>query len=217
MFWLGHFGYKSKQDLLDKLKAFLQGAPQGRVSHEEADRKLRLLIAMHPNAERKIGLGIDHFKIVRNVRGAGQGIHIVRTDGSEEPFSYKRCISGVVQSAHGKVCEALRFTVQPQLKQYRESITLPVTCKLSGLPVERRRDLHIDHARPFWRLLRDFCTEHGVDLSVLETTGSGESLQLVDEDVALAFERYHREHAVLQPSLKSANAAKGGRLKFSAT
>lgn len=210
MFWLGHFGYKSKQDLLDKLKAFLQGAPQGRLRHEEVDRKLRLLIAMHPNAERKIGLGIDHFEIVRNVRGAGQGIHIVRTDGSEEPFSYNRCISGVVQSAHGKVCEALRFTVQPQLKQYRESITLSVTCKLSGLPVERRRDLHIDHARPFWRLLRDFCTEHGVDLSVLETTGSGESLQLVDEDVALAFERYHREHAVLQPSLKSANSAKGG-------
>lgn len=169
------------------------------------------------NPERKIGLGIDHFKIVRNARGAGQGIHIVRTDGSGEPFSYKRCISGVVQSAHGKVCEALRFAVQPQLKQYRESITLPVECKLSGLPVERRRDLHIDHARPFWRLLKDFCTEHGVDLSTLETTGSGESLQLVDEDVALAFARYHREHAVLQPSLKSANAAKGGRLKFSAT
>lgn len=47
MFWLGHFGYKSKQDLLDKLKAFLQDASQGRVSHEGADRKLRLLIAMH--------------------------------------------------------------------------------------------------------------------------------------------------------------------------
>lgn len=102
--------------------------------------------AVHPNAERKIGLGIDHFKIVRNVRGAGQGIHIVRTDCSEEPFSYKRCISGVVQSAHGKVCEALRFAVQPQLKRYRDSITLPVECKLSGLPVERRRDLYIDRS-----------------------------------------------------------------------
>jgi hypothetical protein len=34
---------------------------------------MHLLIAMHPEASRKIGVGIDHFKIVRNALGAGRG------------------------------------------------------------------------------------------------------------------------------------------------
>jgi hypothetical protein len=214
MFWLGPYEYKSKQELLGKLKAYLQSAPAGVVRNELADRKLRLVVAMHPEASRKIGSGIDHFTVVRNARGAGQGFHIVRTDGSTESFSYKRCISGVMQSDHGKVCEALRFAVQPQLKAAREKHQLPVTCKLSGEVINDRKGLHMDHAKPFWQLLEDFSTAYGVQLDQLKTVGSGEALRLIDIEVAQAFEHYHRDHAELQPTAKTANAAKGGRLNF---
>lgn len=109
MYWLGPFEYPSKKALLDGLKSYLLRASVGVITNPHAIKKLHLLIVMHPDAERKIGVGVDHFKIKRNALGAGSGFWLVRSDGSEESFSYKRCITGVVQSPHGKVCEAVRL------------------------------------------------------------------------------------------------------------
>jgi len=211
MFWLGPFEYKSKKELLDRLKDYLQNAPIGVITSKLAVKKLHLLIAMLPEASRKIGVGIDHFKIVKNELEAGRGIRLVRTDGSEDGFSYKRCISGVIQSPHGKVCEALRFTVRSQLIAFRDALGLPVRCAASGVIITDRKDLHIDHREPFWVLLERFCHDHQVDLTTLETTGNGENLALVDQKVTSEFEEYHRLHTELQPLLKAANVAKGGR------
>jgi len=77
-----------------------------------------------------------------------------------------------------------------------------------------RRDLHIDHKVPFWKLLQSFAEAQQVDLSLLDTVGSGETLALVDQEISKAFEAFHLTHAELQPSSKTANALKGGRLSF---
>ncbi|NWB50145.1 DCL family protein [Pseudomonas gingeri] len=214
MYWLGPFEYKSKKALLDALKSYLQTAPAGVITNRYAIKKLHLLIAMHPDAERKIGVGVDHFKIKRNVLGAGNGFWLVRSDGSEDSFSYERCITGVVQSPHGKVCEALRFVVRPQMHAFRDALGLPVQCSVTGVDIVKRKDLHIDHKDPFWLLLERFCQDRQVDLSVLETRGNGETLELVDKRVASAFEAFHRLHAELRPVLKDVNVAKGGRVAF---
>lgn len=212
MYWLGPFQYSSKQELLDRLKVFVATATIGRVSHKIAIQKLHLLIALHPDAERKIGAGVDHFKVERNALGAGQGLWLVRRDGTEESFSYKRCITGVRQSSYGKVCEALRFSVRSQLIAFREKLQLPTKCAISGKDIIHRRDLHIDHKVPFWWLLQVFAEVQQVDLSQLDTVGSGETLILVDQEVTRAFEAFHLAHAELQPSCKAANGQKGGSL-----
>ncbi|WNZ81627.1 DUF3223 domain-containing protein [Pseudomonas sp. P108] len=209
MFWLGPFEYKSKKELLDRLKDYLHSAPTGVITNKLAVKKMHLLIAMHSEASRKIGVGIDHFKIVRSVLGAGRGIKLVRTDGSEEGFSYKRCITGVVQSPHGKVCEALRFVVRSQLIAFRDALGIPVMCSVKGAIITDRKNLHIDHKEPFWILLERFCHDRQVDLTTLETYANGENLALVNQKVSSEFEEYHRLHAALQPFLKAANV--GGR------
>nr|WP_249364290.1 DCL family protein [Pseudomonas aeruginosa] len=209
---MGPFQYSSKQELLNRLKAFVGTAPIGRVSHKIATQKLHLLIALHPDAERKIGSGVDHFKVERNALGAGRGLWIVRSDGTEASFSYKRCITGVRQSSYGKVCEALRFSVRSRLIEFRETLKLPARCAISGEDIVHRSNLHIDHKVPFWRLLKAFSEVHRVDLSLLDTMGSGEALVLVDQEISKAFEAFHLTHAELQPSSKTANALKGGKL-----
>ncbi|KWS24843.1 hypothetical protein AL062_00335 [Pseudomonas syringae pv. syringae] len=212
MYWLGPFEYPSKQALLDRLKYFVRTATPGRITNAEGVQKLHLLLALHPDAERKIGVGIDHFLIKRNEL-AGRGLHLVRIDGSSESFSYKKCITGVAQSHHGKVCEALRFVVRPQLDTFRAALTFPVKCAISGQDIVHPNDLNIDHNIPFWRLLKQFCVEHALDLKTLETAGNGLSLSLVNGSVSTAFEAFHREHAELQPASKQANAMKGGTFK----
>ncbi|WP_197539867.1 DCL family protein [Metapseudomonas resinovorans] len=213
LYWLGPFQYSSKQELLDRLKIFVATAPVGRVSHKVAIQKLHLLIALHPDAERKIGSGVDHFRVERNALGAGQGLWLVRSDGTEDSFSYKRCITGVRQSSYGKVCEALRFSVRSQLIEFRETLKLPARCTISGENIVHRGNLHIDHKAPFWLLLQAFSEINEVDLSLLDTVGSGEALALVDQEISKAFEAFHLTHAELQPSSKTANALKGGKLR----
>lgn len=178
MYWLGPFEYRSKQALLDGVKQYLRTAPLGRVTRPRAIQKLHLLLALHPDAERKIGPGVNYFVIAKN-QLAGRGFRVMRSDGTEETFSYTKCITGVPQSPHGKVCEALRFAVRPQLDVFRAQLTYPTRCAISGEPIVHPNDLHVDHTIPFWKLLAHFCKTHLVDLSTLQTIGSGMNLVLV--------------------------------------
>lgn len=178
MYWLGPFQYASKRELLDRLKTFVATAATGKVTHPIAVQKLHLLIAQHPDAARKIGPGVDHFVIKRNALGAGQGLWLVRCDGSETSFSYKRCITGVRQSSYGKVCEALRFEVRAQLIAFRERQTLPTRCAISGNQIMQRRDLHIiDHKVPFWRLLQRFAEAQQLEHAQLQPSCKGKRSQ----------------------------------------
>lgn len=209
MYWLGPFEYPSKQTLLNRLKHYVRTADIGRVTHPVAVQKLHLLIAQHPDADRKIGVGVDHFRLERNSL-AGRGLHLVRLDGTSDSFSYEKCITGMGQSPHGKVCEALRFAIRPQLDAFRESLVWPVRCSITGVDIIHSNNLHIDHRVPFWRLLERFSREQEINLSALAVEGNGMTLALVDREVSAAFEKFHQNYAQLQPTSKEANAAKGG-------
>ncbi|MEE4075177.1 DCL family protein [Pseudomonas viridiflava] len=210
MYWLGPFEYPSKQALLDRLKHFLRTADLGQVTQPVAVQKLHLLLELHPDAQRKIGVGVDHFRIDRNEL-AGRGLRVVRLDGSNDSFSYKRCITGVTQSHHGKVCEALRFAVRPQLDDFRARLVWPVACAITGEEIAHVNDLHIDHKVAFWRLLERFCHEERIDLPSLAVMGNGVTLALVDHAITEAFVAFHLINAQLQPASRLANVLKGGR------
>ncbi|MEE1923631.1 DCL family protein [Pseudomonas sp. 148P] len=213
MYWLGPFEYPSKQALLDRLKHFIRSADLGQINHPVAVQKLHLLLALHPEADRKIGVGVDHFRLERN-QLAGRGLRLVRFDGTSDSFSYKRCITGVTQSHHGKVCEALRFAVRPQMEAFRESLEWPVKCAIKGVEIAHPNDLHIDHKVAFWRLLEQFCSEHEIELPNLQVVGNGMTLALANRQVTEAFIEYHHHHAQLQPTCREANVWKGGRLQI---
>lgn len=211
MYWLGPFEYPSKQALMERLKHFILTADLGRITQPVAIQKLHLLLALHPDAARKIGVGVDHFRLERNAL-AGRGLHLVRLDGSTDSFSYKRCITGVAQSQHGKVCEALRFVVRPQLDAYRAGLQWPLRCAITGIEITHPNDLHIDHKWAFWRLLELFCIEQQISLASLGVIGNGMTLALVDREISSAFEAFHLNHAQLQPTSRAANVWKGGKL-----
>lgn len=210
MFHLGPYEYPSKQALKARLKAYLDSAPDGPVTNTVAIEKLQYLLLLHPRAIEKIGTGVASFVIARNERGSGKGFKLIRVDGTAERFSYKACLDGQTPTNRSRAVEALRFAVRPQLMAFRRSLTLPVACALTGEIIADHADLHVDHERPFWRLVREFCLGEGIDLSALKTVGNGEHLSLQADDVALRFQRFHQKHARLQPTRKRANLEKGG-------
>ncbi|MGW6791885.1 DCL family protein [Streptomyces chartreusis] len=58
------------------------------VTDPDDDAFLRALLALHSEAEEKIGPGVDHFQVRKHPDWDTYGFWVVRTDGTEDDFSY---------------------------------------------------------------------------------------------------------------------------------
>lgn len=215
MIRLGRSTYNSKEQLKAEVRSFLWLAPSGSISDPDMHDKVNQLLLLHPNAARKIGCGVKEIVVAKNEMGSGKGFMVVRKDGTEVRFSYKRCIDGKVATTRFNAVEAMRFLVRPQIIEFRSKIKLPVKCTITGSWIQNHQEMHIDHTHPFWMLVHDFCHTFNIDLTTIETRGSGEHLCLADSDLAISFFDYHRTFAELRPTLKVANLNKGGQLNTS--
>jgi|SRR5580704_1730903 hypothetical protein len=90
---IGLHHFSKKGDAATFLKAMLHKYDVGdKVSAGDAD-VLRAALALHPDATKKVGVGISHFS-VRSADFGSKCFWVNRTDGSSEKFSYKTCIYG---------------------------------------------------------------------------------------------------------------------------
>lgn len=212
-FYLGNYEYPTKNEFICEISSYLKTTKSHVITNQEMTEKLSLLLHMHPSAERKIGPGIKHFKVEKNSQGSGNSFVAVRIDDTEERFSYKKCVTGKIQTKRSEVLEALRFTVRDQLFIYRKKLTLPTICALSGNEIEKNEDLHIDHKTPFSELVREFLEIENTTLEKLNICGNGEYLELDDKALESKFRKFHEDNAVLQPSLMKENIRKGNKIE----
>jgi len=86
-----HFSRKgdAEQYLMDMLHRYDLG---DKVGAEDSDI-LKAALALHPNAEAKIGCGMSHFS-VRSADFGTKCFWLNRTDGTTERFSFRSCIYG---------------------------------------------------------------------------------------------------------------------------
>lgn len=88
---LGEMRFEKKGDALIEVRRTLQRYSLGQRVLSEDEDLLRALLARHPNAAGKIGVGVDHF-MVRSADYGTRCFWVVRTDGTTERFSYKECL-----------------------------------------------------------------------------------------------------------------------------
>lgn len=89
----GSLHFTRKSDAEDYLGAMLHRYNVGdKVSADDAV-VLRTALALHPDAEAKIGSGILHFS-VRSADFGTKCFWLSRTDGTTEKFSFRSCIYG---------------------------------------------------------------------------------------------------------------------------
>ncbi|HZQ42353.1 MAG TPA: DCL family protein [Acidobacteriaceae bacterium] len=90
---IGPLHFAKRGDATAFLKAMLNRYDIGdRVSPADED-VLRAALALHPNADEKIGCGVTHFS-VRSADFGSKCFWINRADGTTEKFSYAKCIRG---------------------------------------------------------------------------------------------------------------------------
>lgn len=77
-----------------KFKDILHSYKEGDVVGIDDSKFIEGVLLLHPEADKKIGCGIDRFEIVEDFFGNYNRIEIVRIDGSRQDFSYKKCFNG---------------------------------------------------------------------------------------------------------------------------
>jgi hypothetical protein len=187
----------------------------GKITPED-DAFLRELIKRHPDAPAKIGVGIDHFEIRENAFYKQNVFWLIRTDGSETDFSYRRCVSGAEVSHRAQVLATMRTAISDQIIDYkRHALTPDARCSLTGAPLDEAT-VHIDHDPPFIEIARAFLDDVGgveaIELTPSEDGSIGRSF--LNPLMAQRWSDFHRTRATLFLTTAEANMGRGAKKTF---
>ena len=136
----------------------------------------------HPRREEKIGAGIKHIVVTRwmNTKKS-RHLKIVRVDGSEEYFSYARCVKGGTIDKKSDFLRACRNAVIDDMRKFRRE-------RVGGA-----RGFTVDHKAPwlFHVIVGAFAETYNIDFEKAPVSGG----MIRDNQLLEAFVRFHRERA----------------------
>lgn len=177
-FTLGGITFDAKTNLNGYIKNVLATAPMGKPLNGEALAVVRDLLDWHPEAQQKIGAGVDRIEVRLNTEfGKGApGFWVVRRDGSETDFSYRKCVNGQ-QSGRAKFISACRFAIKDHVAEFKTEffrVAEKPTCALTGTSIEFG-DCHVDHTPPytFERIVQAFASLNALDIDDPSLTMGG--------------------------------------------
>lgn len=195
-----------KKLVTDRARAILYAAVFRQPIEGDDDAFLRDLIALHSEAEQKIGSGIAHFEVRPN-EWKSRTFWIVRCDGTETDFSFLKAITP--PSPMQDFAKACRTAVVEQILDFKATsfAGVPViVCPITGERVTRET-AHVDHAEPwtFAALVEDFAKDRDITDDVEQTHDGDLRTYFRDKSLANLFADFHRERASLRIVSRTAN------------
>lgn len=201
---LASLTFRTKKAAKDFFREIRDRYQDGERVGSEDDGYLRDLIAIHPEAETKVGCGVSHFSVERDTQfGTTRHFVIHRTDGSSTDVSFHSAIDG--RNERRDRLEALRRAIEQQILDFRASAFASgdtLRCPLRGALITED-SYHIDHEPPqtFIRLVDQWLKFKGLNLVDLEITPPADN-QIVTEMTNAAqlssWQEYHSKHAKLR-------------------
>jgi hypothetical protein len=164
------------------------------------DLFLRDLISLHPESDKKVGVGVMYFEVRDNDWG-GRTFWIVRKDLSETDFSFLKCLSEPTPMQNFR--SACRRAVVEDILSFKRSMFTPfdvVFCPVTG------EDLvwdtaHVDHAPPytFDAIAREFAATRKDITDDVEPSHDGDlTTYFKDAETARVFREFHNARAKLR-------------------
>lgn len=162
------------------------------------------LVAVHPEANQKIGCGISYFTIqVDPIWKTTRHFVIVRTDGSSTDVSFHTCIDG---TNHRKdVLHALRHAIADQIVVFQRgmfSLGIQICCPYTGEQLSPSY-CHVDHTPPdtFMRLVTCWMSQTGVEHSDLKLVDNADNQWvrvLKDDRISSSWQSFHNKNCNLR-------------------
>lgn len=195
---IGPHGFTSKAAAKQYARAIMKKHVELGVMLPGDEMFLRDLVAIHPEAEQKIGCGISGFTTrVDPIWRTTRHFVIIRTDGSTTDFSFHTCIDG---SNHRKdVLQALRHAISDQVVNFeRCAFTTddPLFCPFTGEELSLF-DCHVDHTPPdtFLNLVQRWMKQEGIEnfseIQLVDNADNQWVHELRDERLSSSWQSFH--------------------------
>lgn len=110
-----------------------------------------------------------------------------------------------------KVKQAARNIIEPQIREYRSSITLPQFCPLTLKKLTNWTQIHVDHVIPFSTLFEDWMDRLGINPLDINLSGRTNNKNFTDIGLQDSWFQYHYTNAKLQCLDKKANLIKSNK------
>lgn len=199
---IGNLIFRTKKAAIEHMKPILNGPPIHATLSGPDHTFLLDLLALHPDANAKIGKGVSHFTVEWN-EYSQRGFQLHRVDGTSTDFSVYKCFDGK-HNRKAQVQLALRTATMYQISRFRDhQFSMgTVVCPLSG-QVLTSDTCHVDHESPatFDLLSQQWMLESGLDIETVTITNSADNNQgrtLTDPDQIASWQRFHLLHARLR-------------------
>ena len=202
---VGERRFPSKKQAGDFIREILYRYAIGaRVLSPDAEF-LRDLLELHPEATQKIGVGVAFFRVQQNM--GSRGFWLYRVDGTSTDWSFLACLTPPSREAEARA--AFRTAIRDQVAEFRTNLELSgLVCPITGEPLTSFNQIHIDHEIPFEDLLARFLDDEEMELgrvAVVPTSDGSTDTELLDHGLRGAWQRYHRERALLRAVSRRAN------------
>jgi hypothetical protein len=206
--------FRTQATIIQYIRDMVAGYEDGeRLCRADLGFMLELL-AQHPSAHQKQGVGVVAMEVRRNpVYPQSRGFWLIRADGSSTDFSFYECLR---ETPHmERFHRALRVAIEPDIQGYCRAFFaarhgMPYYCPYTRELVELKGS-HVDHQAPdtFKALVQRFIADEGLDVARVQVNGKAEDnvLQdtLADMNLAQRWIAFHRYHAKLQVVSRTAN------------
>ena len=208
---IGSLKFRSKKEAGEWFGEILRSNPAGAQCKPHGMQDMVELIKRHPNADEKIGCGIERFEIRENPVFKNQkSFYLVRKDGTETDFSFRVCVSGKSGSVWSRFCSAARHAIRDQIIVFKTSQFLgvdEVKCSITGEIVEWN-SCHVDHVITFDEILRKFVSEKQIEVceQLLSKSSDGDILDsIASDELKQDWQSFHKNNAVLRITTVDAN------------
>lgn len=209
-FSIGPFTFASKREATEAVRRVLHGTrPGAALSGADLDL-ITALVAMHPDAEAKVGAGLDRIE-VRVIEYGAPGFWLIRDDGSRTDFSYRKSLNR--PSHRSDVLATMRRDIADQISDYRRGVFAEVdevACPLTGERLTIASGVVDHHSPTFIELAAQFA----------DVAGGWERIELIGGDGRIGkdfrhemtrqgWQMWHQQHARLRYISAAANARRG--------
>ena len=147
------------------------------------------------------------FKLVANkLNKKAFELNIVKKDGSVEDISWRLCITGKPKTDKHELMSALRYSIEDQIKEYRDSVCID-KCMLCNEYINN--DINIDHIIHFEKLVNDFHSSIMLKIPIKFDDANDNSnrrkFKKEDSDYENAWKEYHKNNSKLRVLCQSCN------------
>jgi hypothetical protein len=202
--------FKSKKDALEYTRTFLNNLfTSGKCKITQSCDEFEYIMAVlnrHKYVKEKVGCGISYFEIfqVTNYGKKGIGVQIVRSDMTEENFSWRKCVELTTGTMKPKIVSVFRASINKQISDFRDNSVLTcVKCGSSEHP-------QIDHKNPtFQQMFDDFTGENGLPTDVYQDKDNLAPVFLPEDKIYEdRWVSYHKENATLRVLCRNCNCSR---------